>query len=97
MAKLETELWSDFDGLLEKIQRGILNGNASATWEDASDFFGEDARCSVRVFERYSAIGSNRVSLNITLFQCGGGQAVIFKMNTLGERSFLDCVRKILE
>lgn len=109
MAKFEKELWNDFDELLKTIQKGILNGSVSATLEDTSDFQGENARCSVRVFERYSAIGDNRVSLSVTLFQSGegpikisaitsgGSQAMIFKLNTLGEESFLDCLRKILE
>lgn len=109
MAKLEKELWNDFDELLKTIQKGILNGSVSATLEDSSDFQGENARCSVRVFERYSAIGDNRVSLSVTLFQSGegpikisaitsgGSQAMIFKLNTFGEESFLDCLRKILE
>lgn len=109
MAKLEKELWNDFDELLETIQKGILNGSASATLEDSSDFIGENARCSVRVFERYSAMGGNRVSLNVTLFQCkggpvkisaitsGGSQAILFKINTFGEETFLDCLRKVLE
>lgn len=109
MAKLEKELWSDFDELIERIQSGILMGSTSAALEDSSDFLGENARCSVRVFERYSAMGSNRVSLNVTLFQCGegpvkvsaitsgGSQAVFLKLNTIGEESFLDCLRQILE
>lgn len=109
MAKLEKELYCDFEELLERIHSGILNMNTSATLEDTSDFIEENARCSIRVFERYSAIGGNRVSLNITVFQCAGGpvkisaitsggsQAVLFKVNTIGEKSFLDCLRKILE
>lgn len=109
MAKLEKELWSDFDELIERIRSGILTGSSSATLEDSSDFSGENARCSVRVFERYSAMGGNRVSLNVTLFQCGegpvkvsaitsgGSQAVFLKLNTIGEESFLDCLRQILE
>ena len=67
------------------------------------------ARCSVRVFERYSAMGGNRVSLNITLFQngngpvklsaitSGGSQAMLFKINTFGESAFLDRLREILD
>lgn len=35
------------------------------------DFECDGARCSVRVFERYSYMGGNRVSLNVTLFQNG--------------------------
>lgn len=109
MAKLEKELWNDFDELLAAIQKTILRENSSATLEDSSDFIEGNARCSIRVFERYSAAGGNRVSLNVTLFQCGegpikisaitsgGSQAVFFKLNTLGEDAFLDCLRKILD
>ena len=80
----------------------------SATLEDASDFQSGTARCSVRVFERYSYDGGNRVSLNITLFQndkdpvqlsaitAGGSQAVFFKINTWGEEAFLDKLIELL-
>lgn len=59
--------------------------------------------------ERYSAMGGNRVSLNITLFQngngpvklsaitSGGSQAMLFKINTFGESAFLDRLREILD
>ncbi len=109
MAKLERELNSDFNELLNRIERGIMNGSATASLEDFSDFIGANARCSVRVFERYSAMGSNRVSLNVTLFQnenepvkisaitSGGSQAMLFKINTFGEAAFLDCLKEILD
>ena len=92
MAKIERYINEDFDQLLSKIEDGIINGSMSATLEDASDFRSGTARCSVRVFERYSYAGGNRVSLNITLFQndkdpvqlsaitAGGSQAVFFKI-----------------
>ncbi len=109
MAKLERTLSGDFDSLLHKIENGILEGSMSASLEDSSDFYGADSRCSVRVFERFSYAGSNRVSLNVTLFQSGtnapielsaitsgGSQAVFFKVNTWGEESFLDCLRELL-
>ena len=69
MAKIERYINEDFEQLLSKIENGIINGSMSATLEDASDFQSGTARCSVRVFERYSYAGGNRVSLNITLFQ----------------------------
>lgn len=108
MAKLETTLNGNFNELLSRIENGILNGSFSATLEESSDFNQNGARCSVRVFERYSYIGSNRVSLSVTLFQndgpiylsavtSGGSQAVLFKVNTWGEESFLDCLREIIE
>ena len=52
--------------------------------------------------------GGNRVSMNVTLFQAGNGpiqlsaitsggsQAMFFKVNTLGEESFLDKLRELL-
>ena len=95
--------------LLNRIESGILNGSMSASLEDASDFESGTARCSVRVFERYSYAGSNRVSLSVTLFQngdepiqlsaitAGGSQAVFFKINTLGEEAFLEKLIKLLD
>lgn len=109
MAKLETVVYGDFDDVLRRIETGILSGSLSATLEDGSDFAGGGARCAVRVFERYSYIGSNRVSLNVTLFQApgeqvwlsavtsGGSQAVFFKLNTFGEEAFLDKLRELLQ
>ena len=108
MAKLEEARYEDFDRLLQRLEQGIIEGSLSATLEDASDFRSGSARCSVRVFERYSYIGSNRVSLTLTLFQngdepvrlsaitAGGSQAIFFKINTWGEESFLDKLREIL-
>ena len=101
MAKLEKTLTGNFDTILQKIENGVLNGSISATLEDSCDWRTADARCSVRVFERYSYMGGNRVSMNVTLFQSGkiiklcaitsgGSQAMFFKINTLGEESFLD-------
>lgn len=106
MAKLERTLSQDFDRLLHQIEQKLLQGSFTATLEDSSDFYGEGARCSVRVFERYSYFGGNRLSLNLTLFQAGNGpvqlsaitaggsEAVFFKVNTIGEEAFLDNWKK---
>ena len=108
MTKLERTLTGDFNQVIKKIENGILNGSMSASLEDSSDFYSGDARCSVRVFERYSYAGGNRVSMNVTLFQnendeirlsaitSGGSQAVLFKINTWGEEAFLDKLKEIL-
>lgn len=108
MAKFETTLNGNFEQILKRIESGILSGSISASLEDSSDFQSGDARCSVRVFERYSYSGSNRVSLSVTLFQnvgepvylsaitSGGSQAAFFKINTLGEESFLDKLKELL-
>ena len=107
MAKFETVLNDNFDSILKRIENGIINGSFTASLEDASDFYGENSRCSVRVFERYSYSGQNRVSLTVTLFQsgdsvqlsaitAGGSQGMLFKFNTMGEEAFLDRLKEIL-
>ena len=97
----------NFDKLLRKLENEIPDSSWSADLEAGSDFKEGDARCSVRVFERYSMMGGNRLSLTLTLFgdspirlsaiTAGGSQAVFFKVNTLGEESFLNDVKNLLE
>ncbi len=109
MAKAERTLHGDFLNILNTLSDGILNGSASATLEDESFFKSGSALCAVRVFERYSYSGGNRVSLTLTLFQggpdepiqlsaitAGGSQALFFKVNTWGEEAFLDKLLELL-
>ena len=108
MAKLEKRIRGDFDTVLAKLDSGILSGSMSANYEDGSDFACGDVRCAVRVYERYSWTGGNRVSMNVTLvgsgdelflsaITSGGSQAMFWKVNTIGEESFLDCVAGLAE
>ncbi|MET0015748.1 DUF6054 family protein [Oscillibacter sp.] len=108
MAKYERRFQGDFDSTLSVLHDGVLSGSMSATYEDGSDYVAGDVRCAVRVYERYSYIGKNRVSMNLTLLghgtdlfltaiTSGGSQAVFFKINTWGEESFLDCIQELVE
>ncbi|MDD4493018.1 MAG: DUF6054 family protein [Eubacteriales bacterium] len=108
MAKYEKTFTGNFNEILNSIHNGILNGSFSASYEDGSNFSVDEIRCAVRVYERYSMMGKNRVSLNVTLIgngdnlhvtaiTSGGSQAVFFKINTFGEEAFLDCLRDIIE
>ena len=108
MAKLERELTGDFRGLLNLIEDGIKRGSVSASLEDGSDMEEGDVQVAVRVFERYSWLGSNRVSLSVTLvgkgdklllsaITSGGSQAMFFKINTFGESAFLDKLVEIVD
>ena len=101
MAHDEDVLPGDVDALVAHLDRAIPGGSVSAKREDGSDRTIGDARMVVRVYERYSAMGGNRVSLTvsilavgrqlgITMISSGGSRAVFFKVNTLGERAFLD-------
>jgi hypothetical protein len=107
MAKLEITLRTNFDTALQTICNGVLNASLSAELVDSSDYRYPNVRCAVRVFERYSFIGKNRVSMNVTLLQVGddlrlsaitsgGSQAIFVKINTLGEDAFLDTLREIV-
>lgn len=108
MAKYERRVSGSFRDLLAQIEQGIMQGSISASLEDSSDYSVGDVQVAVRVFERYSWIGSNRVSLSVTLvadgdqlflsgITSGGSQAVFFKINTWGEGAFLDRLREIVE
>ena len=96
MARLERHLNGNFNALLHHIHEGIIGGSVSASFEDGSDWSDGAVRVAVRVYERYSWVGSNRVSLNIVIIgqgeklfisavTSGGSQAVFFKINTFGE------------
>ena len=67
MAKYEIRLHSDFDRALNYFHDGILNGSMSASFEDESYTQFSGVRCCVRVYERYSMTGGNRLSMTLTL------------------------------
>ena len=107
MAMLECDLHGSLLEISEAIDSAV-NKSISASVEDES--YCEKGNCagSVKVYERYSYIGGNRVSLSVTLFACGndvrltaissgGSQVVFFKINTWGEDAFLDTIRDTVE
>ena len=104
MAKIECELHGNFDAILNTLHNAVMSGSTSASAEDSSNFYTGSVRCVVRTYERYSYFGNGRVSMNITLLEAdgriflsaitsGGSQAMFFKINTIGENSFLDTIR----
>ena len=108
MAKYERAFSGDFDSALSRLEQAVLNGSASASYEDGSDYRSGDFRCAVRVYERYSWSGGNRVSMSVTLvgrgkdlfltaITSGGSQAMFFKVNTWGEEAFLDTIQAVAD
>lgn len=100
MAHYEQELTGDVDALVAHLDRAIPEGSITARFEDGGDHRIGDARMVVRVYERYSAMGGNRVSLCVSILSvgdqlaltatsAGGSQAMFFKLNTFGEEAFL--------
>ena len=91
MAKFECTLRGDYDQALSYFHNGFQSAGV---------------RCTVRVYERYSMTGGNRLSLTLTLMgdgeklylsgiTAGGSQGVLFKFNTFGEEAFLDTLREL--
>ena len=108
MAKYERELKGNFDSLLKALNDGILGGSISATFQGGSDFDLNGTRCAVRVYERFSMVGSSRLGANITLLglgndlrlsiiSSGGSQAMFFKINTWGEEAFTNKIIKLVD
>ena len=108
MAKYECTITGDFDSVLRRLHDGVMNGSASASYEDGSDYRSGDFRCAVRVYERYSWSGGNRVSMSMTLvgrgrdlfltaITSGVSQAMFFKVNTWGEEAFLDTIQAVAD
>lgn len=108
MAKREYRLQGSFDDILNTIHSGILRASSSASYEDGSEYSANGVRCAVRVYERYSYLGKNRVSMNLTIvgpqngelflsaITSGGSQAVFFKVNTFGEEAFIDTLDDVV-
>lgn len=97
MAKYESEIKTRIGALADYLHGEILNGSISASYEDGTDYTVGSMRVIFNVYERYSYLGGNRVSLAVTLtdagdgvvhlcaITAGGSQAMFFKINTLGE------------
>jgi len=108
MAKYETQLRGNFDELLSALNHGIMKGSISASYENGSDYVNGNIRCAVRVYERHSMAKGSRVSMSITLvgagdelfvsvITAGGSSAMFFKINTIGEHTFLSQATDIIE
>ncbi|MCF8602623.1 DUF6054 family protein [Gordonia sp. HY442] len=110
MAKYERVFRGDFDTVVHVAHDGVMAASSSASYEDGSAIepTGTDVRCAVRVYERYSAFGGNRVAMNVTIvgvgprifvsaITAGGSQAVMWKVNTVGEENFLDTLVAVVE
>lgn len=108
MAMLERNLTGNFNQVLHRLHDGVMNGSVSASYEGGSEFRMGSAVCAVRMYERYSWFGGNRVAMSLTLvgegsrlhltaITAGGSQAMFFKVNTVGEETFLDTLARVVD
>jgi hypothetical protein len=100
MAQFEHRTSGDLDGFLRHLDSQVLGGSVSASREASYDEAVEGARMAVRVYERFSGFSGSRVSLNVSVLESngqlaicaitsGGSRAMFFKMDTVGEGSFM--------
>lgn len=108
MAHLEYTLRGDADQFLTHLDSAILGRSITASAEGGTDQRIGDARMVVRSYERFGALGGNRVALTLSIlavgdelavsaFGTGGSQAMFFKVNTLSESSFLGVAARAIE
>lgn len=108
MAKYEKTFFGDLDAFIPFLDDAILQGSSTASFEDSTDVVAGPARVAVRVYERWSAATSSRVSLNITCVSwgsqiylsaitSGGSDAMFIKLLTVGEDNFLRVAVRAIE
>lgn len=89
---------SDF---LTHVDAQITGSSVTARLEAEADRIIGDARMVVRVYERYSATGGNRLTLTIAALAAdgqlevsamtsGGSTGLFWKINVFGEEAFLE-------
>lgn len=99
MAKYQRKIRGDFDKILKAIDEAVRIKSSTASLEDVADYYGNGVR---------SALGGNRVSMSVwligsdgeytlTAITSGGSTGILFKVNTLGEKSFLNTIIETAE
>ena len=109
MAKFECTIPAvyDFDDTLKYFHDHLSKCGVTASYEGGSDYRYGDFRVAVRVYERYTVLGDNRLSLTVTLASAGeeifasaiaaaGGGGMV-KIWDWGEKEFLQCFQAAAE
>lgn len=107
-ARLDGQIVGDLDAVLARLDDSITRSSATAKLVAAEDLVVGGARTAVRVYERFSMTGGNRLSLTFCLLAvgeeialsavtAGGSQGVLLKLNTFGEEAFLEKAREAVE
>ena len=110
MAKYEKVGQGNFNKILSDLHNEIVGKSISANLEDQSNFKVDNVMIAIRVYERFSYTGGNRLSLSFTLvgntnnndiklsvITAGGSQAMFFKINRFGENSFINTIKPVVD
>ena len=107
MSKYDVTVKGNLDIIISDVERAV-NSSFSASCEEQSDYLIGNSRIVIKAYERYTISGGNRVSLTVVFAECGdiirvtaistgGSRAMLFKINTYGEDSFLNTVVEVLD
>lgn len=102
MATLRKEFKGNFEETIEVIKDAIHKSYTASTEDEIFEEV-NGVRIWFGVFERYSLIGENRLSMSVNIVEInndirlnivtsGGSQGAFFKINTWGEESFLETI-----
>lgn len=105
LAKYLYETTGDFNAFVGIVHELAQDISSTTIYEDGYRF-GEQS--AMMVYERYSIVGSSRVSLSVMITEfegkiqlvaipSGGSQAIVLKINNWGEGAFLDEFKRSLE
>ncbi len=108
MAKYEKVLTGDFDEVMGKIHKNVMNSGLSMNLVDQSDYQINRSKIAVRVYDKYFMRNSSRASLSVTVVSeddnifvsaigAGGGQGVFFNFSLGAESELLDAVSSCFE
>ena len=107
MANYEKTMRGNFDEFLHRLDRGILDGSVSASFEGGSDYRCGAIRCAMRVYSRISLVSEracvsimligNGDDLFLSVITSGGNKDVFYRINAIGEENFLSKVVDLVE
>ena len=108
MARYEATVHGTIDELKAYIEKNKYNLGSTISYEEETTGEVDGIKYYAAGFERFAALGGNRVSLNITMMEysegirviamsLGGSQAAFFKINHWSEDNFLNDFVRVLE
>lgn len=92
MAAYQASVQGDFDNFVHYIKDEIFHRSSSASLEEEMEESMGQVRCCVLAFERYSASGGNRVSLNIRFWGKKKGWNFWLRLPAAARRCFLKSI-----
>lgn len=105
MANYEKRVQGDFQIILDKLNKDILESGLSMNLVDQSNYEHANTRVAVRVYDKYFMRNGNRASLSVTIVDsgsevyisaigAGGGSGALFNFSFGAESELTNVVAK---